>query len=123
MASSGDTAVDRQPHQLDRGLHSELLAHVRRYEQKLVDGNPTDAQECADPALLCFGDDATPANGAGGVQLANPFAPGTILGEIDRSTIRSTSFGVSGQATNTDQLFGHGPTLQRAAWRPHMRQS
>ncbi|TFV80522.1 TonB-dependent receptor [Bradyrhizobium frederickii] len=85
----------------------ESTAHVRRYEQKLVDGNPTDVQECADPALLCFGDDATPANGAGGVQLANPFAPGTILGEIDRSSIRSTTFGVSGQATNTDQLFGH----------------
>ncbi len=86
----------------------EGTAHVRRYEQKIVDGNPTDAQECAiDPALLCFGDDTTPANGAGGAQLANPFAPGTILGEIDRGSIRSTSFGVSGQATNTDQLFGH----------------
>ncbi|WP_145662467.1 TonB-dependent receptor [Bradyrhizobium stylosanthis] len=86
----------------------EGTAHVRRYEQKIVDGNPTDAQECAvDPALLCFGDDTTPANGAGGVQLANPFAPGTILGEIDRGSIRSTTFGVSGQATNTDLLFGH----------------
>ena len=86
----------------------EGTAHVRRFEQRIVDGNPTEAQECAiDPALLCFGDDTTPANGAGGVQLANPFAPGTILGEIDRGSIRSTTFGVSGQATNTDQLFGH----------------
>jgi len=86
----------------------EGTAHLRRYEQKLVDGNPTDVQECgADPTLLCFGNDTTPANGTNGVQLANPFAPGTILGEIDRSSIRSTSFGVSGQATNTDQLFGH----------------
>jgi outer membrane receptor protein involved in Fe transport len=83
---------------------------VRRYEQKLVDGNPTDAQECTDPGLtglLCFGDGATPANGVNGLPLANPFASGTILGEIDRSSIRSTTFGVSGQATNTDQLFGH----------------
>ncbi|MES1149809.1 MAG: Plug domain-containing protein, partial [Bradyrhizobium guangdongense] len=86
----------------------EGTAHVRRFEQKIVDGNPTDVQECAiDPALLCFGDDVTPANGVNGVQLANPFAPGTILGEIDRGSIRSTTFGVSGQATNTDQLFGH----------------
>ncbi|UWU67159.1 TonB-dependent receptor [Bradyrhizobium sp. NC92] len=86
----------------------EGTAHVRRYEQKVVDGNPTDVQECgADPALLCFGNDTTAANGAGGVQLANPFAPGTILGEIDRGSIRSTTLGVSGQATNTDQLFGH----------------
>ncbi|RXG96412.1 TonB-dependent receptor [Bradyrhizobium zhanjiangense] len=85
----------------------EGTAHVRRYEQKLVDGNPTDVQECAIAGLLCFGDDTTPANGTNGLQLANPFASGTILGEIDRSTIRSTTLGVSGQATNTDQLFGH----------------
>lgn len=86
----------------------EGTAHVRRYEQKIVDGNPTEVDACtADATLLCFGDGATPANGTNGVQLGNPFAPGTILGEVDRSSIRSTSFGVSGQATNTDQLFGH----------------
>ncbi|MCS3726572.1 TonB-dependent receptor [Bradyrhizobium betae] len=85
----------------------EGTAHVRRYEQKLVDGNPTSVQECAIAGLLCFGDDTTPANGTNGLQLGNPFATGTILGEIDRSSIRSTTFGVSGQATNTDQLFGH----------------
>lgn len=85
----------------------EGTAHVRRYEQNHVDGNPTDVQECAIAGLLCFGDDTTPANGTNGAQLANPYPSGTILGEIDRSTIRSTSFGVSGQATNTDQLFGH----------------
>ncbi|MBR0846537.1 TonB-dependent receptor [Bradyrhizobium diazoefficiens] len=85
----------------------EGTAHLRRYEQKVVDGNPTDVQECAIVGLLCFGDDTTPANGVNGLQLANPFAPGTILGEIDRGSIRSTTFGVSGQATNTDQLFGH----------------
>lgn len=84
----------------------EGTAHVRRYEQKLVDGNPTDVQECAIAGLLCFGDDTTPANGTNSVQLANPFPTGTILGEIDRGSIRSTTFGVSGQAANTDQLFG-----------------
>ncbi|SEM29056.1 TonB-dependent receptor [Bradyrhizobium sp. OK095] len=83
-------------------------AHVRRFEQKIVDGNPTNVGECtADATLLCFSDGATPANGGNGAQLANPFAPGTILGEIDRGSIRSTTFGVSGQATNTDQLLGH----------------
>jgi outer membrane receptor protein involved in Fe transport len=88
----------------------EGTAHLRRYEQKIVDGNPTDAQECTDPGLaglLCFGDGATAANGVNGLPIANPFPTGTILGEIDRSSIRSTTFGVSGQATNTDQLFGH----------------
>ncbi|MET4801450.1 TonB-dependent receptor [Bradyrhizobium sp. LB11.1] len=86
----------------------EGTAHLRRYEQKIVDGNPTDVGECtADATLLCFGDGATPANGTNGLQLGNPFASGTILGEIDRSSIRSTTFGVSGQATNADQLLGH----------------
>ena len=86
----------------------EGAAHVRVFDQKMVDGNPTGTQPCAaDPTLLCFGDDATPANGLNGVQLANPFASGAVLGEIDRTTTRSTTTGVSLQATNSDQLFGH----------------
>lgn len=82
-------------------------AHVRVFEQKGVDGNPTGTQPCINPLLLCFGNDTTPANGLDGAQLANPFPPGTVLGEIDRTTTRSTTFGVSGQATNADQLLGH----------------
>ena len=84
-------------------------AHLRVFSQKTVDGNPTGTQPCADPTvpLLCFGDDTTPANGLNGVQLANPFAAGAVLGEIDRTTTRSTTAGMSLQATNDDQLFGH----------------
>ncbi|HKO70282.1 MAG TPA: TonB-dependent receptor plug domain-containing protein, partial [Bradyrhizobium sp.] len=85
----------------------EGAAHVRGFSHKTRDGNPTDTQPCADPTLLCFGDNTTPAFGLNGVQLANPFAPNAILGEIDRTTTGSTTFGVSGQATNSDQLFGH----------------
>jgi outer membrane receptor protein involved in Fe transport len=85
----------------------EGSAHVRRFEQNIVDGNPTGTQPCTDPALLCFGDDTTPAFGLNGVQLANPFAPGTVLGELDRNTTRSTTTGATLQATNSDQLFGH----------------
>jgi outer membrane receptor protein involved in Fe transport len=86
----------------------EGVAHVRAFEQNVLDANPTGTQPCAaDPALLCFGDDVTPANGLNGGQLANPFAPNTVLGEIDRTTTRSTTAGLSLQATNTDQLFGH----------------
>jgi outer membrane receptor protein involved in Fe transport len=82
--------------------------HVRVFDQKAVDGNPTGAQPCAaDATQLCFNDDSTPANGLNGAQLANPFAPGAVLGEIDRTTTRSTSTGFSLQATNNDQLFGH----------------
>src|SRR6185312_12599040 len=58
--------------------------------------------------LLCFGDGSTPANGLNGAQLANIFPDGSILGEIDRTSTRSTTGGFSVQATNTDDLFGHG---------------
>ncbi len=85
----------------------EGIAHVRLFNQSTVDGNPTGTQPCADPTLLCFGDDVTPANNLLGVQLANPFDPNAILGEIDRTTTRSTTTGASVQATNTDELFGH----------------
>jgi iron complex outermembrane receptor protein len=81
---------------------------VRAFRQKTVDGNPTETQPCAaDPGLLCFNDDTSPANGINGVQLANPFPADAVLGEIDRTTTRSTTTGATLQATNTDQLFGH----------------
>jgi outer membrane receptor protein involved in Fe transport len=83
------------------------VAHLRFFNQKTVDGNPTGTQVCADPTLLCFGNDATPAFGLNGVQLANTFPDGATLGEIDRTSTRSTTAGLSLQATNTDQLFGH----------------
>lgn len=84
----------------------EGSARVRVFSQGTQDGNPTGAQPCVNPALLCFGDDSTPANGLNGMQLANPFAAGAILGENDRTTTRSTSTGVTLQATNTDQFLG-----------------
>jgi outer membrane receptor protein involved in Fe transport len=84
------------------------LAHVRIFDQKTQDGNPTGTQPCtADATLLCFGDGSTPANGLNGAQLANPFDPNAILGEIDRTMTHSTTTGLSLQATNTDKLFGH----------------
>jgi outer membrane receptor protein involved in Fe transport len=85
----------------------EGTAHARVFDQRVVDGNPTSVQPCDDPTLLCFNDTSTPANDLSGNQLSNPFAPGTLLGEIDRTSTRSTTFGVSGQATNTDKLFDH----------------
>jgi iron complex outermembrane receptor protein len=85
------------------------IAHVRGFGQQTVDANPTATQPCdADATLLCFGDGSTPANGLNGMPLSNPFAPGAILGEIDRTSTHSTTGGFSVEATNTDQLFGHG---------------
>jgi iron complex outermembrane receptor protein len=87
----------------------ETVAHVRAFGQQSIDANPTATQPCAaDATLLCFNSDSTPANGLNGMQLSNPFAPDAILGEIDRTSTRSTTGGFSVQATNTDELFGHG---------------
>ena len=84
-------------------------AYVRVFDHKTVDGNPTETQPCAaNPGLLCFNDDVSPANGLNGVQLANPFAPDAVLGQIDRTTTRSVTTGATVQATNKDELFGHG---------------
>jgi outer membrane receptor protein involved in Fe transport len=86
----------------------EGSAHVRVFDQKAVDANPTGTRPCAaDATLLCFGNDTTPANGLNGAQLANPFDPAAVLGQTDRTTTRSTTGGFSLQATNSDQLFGH----------------
>ncbi len=92
----------------------ETVTHVRAFNQQTVDGNPTGTVPCdADATLLCFGstDPVTglqpSANGLNGAQLANTFGD-AILGEIDRTTTRSTTGGFSAQATNTDELFGHG---------------
>jgi outer membrane receptor protein involved in Fe transport len=83
-------------------------AHVRIFDQKTQDGNPTGTQPCtADQTLLCYGDGSTHANGLNGTQLANPFGPNAVLGENDRTTTHSTTTGFSLQATNTDRLFGH----------------
>jgi outer membrane receptor protein involved in Fe transport len=84
------------------------IAHVRVFNQKTQDGNPTDAQPCdADATLLCYGDGTTAAMGLNGAQLANPFDPSAILGENDRTNTRSTTTGFSLQATNDDEFFGH----------------
>ena len=82
---------------------------VRTFRQKTVDGNPTETEPCAAPndAFLCFNDDTNFANGVNGVPIANPFPADAVLGQIDRTTTRSTTTGATLQATNTDQLFGH----------------
>jgi outer membrane receptor protein involved in Fe transport len=82
-------------------------AYYRRFDQHHVDGNGTDAQPCdANPALLCFGDGVTPANGANGRQLANPFGPNETPGEIDTNSTVTDGFGAALQATSTAGLFG-----------------
>jgi len=71
-----------------------------------IDGNDTDATPCdSDPTLLCIGDvPDTPIN-------RNGPTPNTLgdafLGEIDRTSTKTNSFGGSGQMANSDKLLGH----------------
>jgi outer membrane receptor protein involved in Fe transport len=86
----------------------EGVAHYRAFSQQTQDGNPTGAQPCtANANLLCFGNSFTPAFGLNGQQLSNPFPVDAVLGENDRTFTNTNTGGVSLQATNTDQLFGH----------------
>ncbi|WP_424629851.1 TonB-dependent receptor [Bradyrhizobium sp. SYSU BS000235] len=83
----------------------EGSARVRVFDQRTQDGNPTEVERCG-ANLLCFGDNGAPANGLNGMQLTDTFPGSAVLGENDRTTTRSTSTGLTLQATNTDQLFG-----------------
>jgi iron complex outermembrane recepter protein len=86
-------------------------AYLRSYRASHVDGNGSDAQPCdpaIDPALggqLCIGDGGTPLNQNAAV--LNSLADNTALGQIDRNSTKSTSYGGSLQATSTSQLAGH----------------
>jgi iron complex outermembrane receptor protein len=79
-------------------------AYYRGFWQSHVDGNTTDAQPCAVPGLLCFGDDTTPLLNLAGIQVPAVF--GTNLGEIDRTWTSANTFGGTLQATSTAQILG-----------------
>ncbi len=86
----------------------EGSAHLRAFNQNTQNGNSTNIQPCTtQPLLLCVGNGAAPASGTDGAQLSNRFAPGTVLGQIDRTATQSETAGATVQATHSDQLFGH----------------
>ncbi|HEY2138221.1 MAG TPA: TonB-dependent receptor [Xanthobacteraceae bacterium] len=86
-------------------LTLQANAYWRGFWQSHLDGNTTNAQPCAAPALLCFGDATTPLLDGTGNQVPNIF--GSNLGELDRTWTTANSLGGSLQATSTAQLFGH----------------
>jgi iron complex outermembrane receptor protein len=80
--------------------------YVRSAGRMVANGNTTDAQLCANPALLCFGDTTTPLIDANGVQVPSSVLGGRIPGELDDSAIASLGLGGSLQGTYTAPLFG-----------------
>src|SRR5208282_3157952 len=78
--------------------------YLRSATRKVLNGNTTDAQLCADPTLLCLGNDTTPLIGAGGAQVRSGVLGGGIPGENDNSSITSLGLGGSLQGTVTAPL-------------------
>jgi len=90
-------------------LTLQANGYYRHYQTARVDGNATDAQPC-DAGIgldnqFCIGDGQTPLNQ--NMPTANTLAGDVALGEIDRNTVKTDSYGGSLQATNTTQLFSH----------------
>jgi iron complex outermembrane recepter protein len=91
-------------------LTLQANAYYRGYWRTHTDGNGTDAQLC-DPGgalagQLCIGDGATAINRDGPV--FDTLAPGAFLGEIDRSSTATNSFGGTAQAVLDGNLFDRG---------------
>ena len=82
-------------------------AYVRSLRQSHTDGNTSDAQPCADPTLLCFGNDSTPLLGSSGGQLPNTSGANSLFGEIDRTWTSATSYGGTVQASSTAPIGEH----------------
>ena len=93
--------------------------YVRNAARKVVNGNTTDAQLCADPTLLCLGDAMTPLIATNGAQVPSSVLGGGIPGENDDSSIHSLGLGGSLQATDAGRIFGHDNNLVLGASLDH----
>ncbi|MCC8942537.1 TonB-dependent receptor [Bradyrhizobium sp. Arg68] len=81
-------------------------AYFRGFRQSHVDGNGTDVESCNRGRNLCLdgAQDNMPIFGTTPV----PNTLGTaFLGEIDRNTAATNSYGGTAQLTGSDKLFGH----------------
>jgi iron complex outermembrane receptor protein len=81
--------------------------YLRSAGRHVFNGNTTDAQLCANPALLCFGDNVTPLIDTSGAQVPSSVLGGGIPGENDNSSITTLGLGGSLQGTYTAPLFDH----------------
>ncbi|HYZ39255.1 MAG TPA: TonB-dependent receptor, partial [Stellaceae bacterium] len=81
--------------------------YYRSAGRQVVNGNTTDAQLCADPTLLCFGNMTTPLIDTTGAQVPSSVLGGATPGEVDQSSINSQGLGGALQGTWTEPLFDH----------------
>jgi iron complex outermembrane recepter protein len=91
----------------------QVGVYYRAFRQGHVDGNGTAAQNagCPDPAVLCFPNLNGPLSNlittAGQTVPATGLLGSSVLGEIDRTSTSTNSFGGSLQAATSEKLFGH----------------
>src|SRR5262249_11196669 len=76
-------------------------AYFRGYWQHHLDGNNTEAQACKSGIGVCFGDDTTTLNGAGGLV----FPSSTVFGQLDRTLSNAAGYGGPVPATSTAKIF------------------
>jgi iron complex outermembrane recepter protein len=88
-------------------LSLQANLYARSAGRQVLNGNTTNAQLCADPTLLCFGDTTTPLIDTTGAQVPSSVLGGGIPGQNDNSSINSLGLGGSLQGTWTLPLFGH----------------
>ncbi|MGJ4952064.1 TonB-dependent receptor [Bradyrhizobium sp. HKCCYLS20291] len=88
-------------------LSFQANGYYRNYKSSRIDGNGTEVED--DGAGSFVIEDA--AGTQWGINrngpVANTLAADTALGQIDRNTVKTSSYGGSLQATSTTQLFGH----------------
>ncbi len=87
-------------------LSIQANGYYRNYKSARVDGNGTEVQDGGGVFVL---EDAagTPWDINRNGPTANTLAADAALGQIDRNTVKTDSYGGSLQATSTTQLFGH----------------
>ena len=82
--------------------------YFRGFNQAHVDGNPTSLTPCS--PFLCL--NGAPAHDTLGGLIPDISQNGALdLGEIDRNWTQSRTVGGSGQAVDTDKLYGHDNTF------------
>jgi iron complex outermembrane recepter protein len=79
--------------------------YYRHFDQRIVNGNTTDAQSCTAPAgSMCFGDGTTTLHDTNGNVIPDVLN-GATAGEIDRTRTKADGVGGSLQVTETAPLF------------------
>ena len=93
-------------HDINDRLNVKGNVYYRGFRQTHVDANATEVVPCADPTLLCLGNDDVPLFGVGGNPVPASILNGLLPGSVDRTQTRADAFGGSAQLTSTNQVFG-----------------